>query len=86
MKIEKILQTNIKKKKINLIQNIYESYLDSKDSKRSFSFTETFKDSKTLLPLGLKPNEVYFTYEKEHGNFPHYIVDKYGFRNQERFR
>lgn len=85
---KKILQTNIKKKiRENKFdpRNIYESYLDSKDSKDLLVSPRLFKDSKTLLPLGLKPNEVYFTYEKEHGNFPHYIVDKYGFRNPESY-
>jgi hypothetical protein len=64
-------------------RKIYESYLESKDSKDLLVSPKIFKNSKTLLPLGLKPNEVYFTYEKEHGNFPYYVVDKYGFRNPE---
>ena len=85
---KKILQTNIKKKisenKFDP-RNIYESYLDNKDSKDLLVSPKLFKNSKTLLPLGLKPNEVYFTREKEHGNFPNYIVDKYGFRNPESY-
>ena len=81
---KKILEKNIEKK-INENEfdqrKIYESYLDSKDSKDLLISPKLFKNSKTLLPLGLKPNEIYFTYEKEHGNFPNYIVDKHGFRN-----
>ena len=41
-------------------RKIYESYLESKDSKDLLISPKIFKNSKTLLPLGLKPNEVYF--------------------------
>lgn len=67
-------------------RSILDAYDDLKKKNKELVFYQSPRiflnnNDLNILPLSVISNTEYFTYEKEHGHYPEYKTDRYGFRN-----